>query len=46
MFDNPNIYAFEADKRSIDIFKKYVGDRPINLVETALSLDIYIGDDI
>ena len=37
IFDSPNIYAFEADKRSIDIFKKYVGDKPINLVETALS---------
>ena len=36
-FNIPNIYAFEADKRSIDIFKKYVGDKPINLVETALS---------
>ena len=37
IFDNPIIYAFEADKRSVDIFKKYVGDKPINLVETALS---------
>ena len=37
IFENPNIYAFEADKRSVEIFKKYVGDRPINLVETALS---------
>ena len=37
LFENPSIYAFEADKRSVDIFKKYVGDRPINLVETALS---------
>ena len=37
LFSNPTIYAFEADKRSVDIFKKYVGHRPINLVETALS---------
>ena len=37
LFKSPNVYAFEADKRSIDIFKKYVGDKPVNLVETALS---------
>tara|TARA_S200000501_G_C20693056_1_gene686050 strand:+ start:45 stop:719 length:675 start_codon:yes stop_codon:yes gene_type:complete len=37
LFDNPNIYAFEADKRSVEIFKKYVQDRPIQLIETALS---------
>ena len=37
LFKNPNIYAFEADSRSVEIFKKYVGSRPINLVETALS---------
>ena len=37
LFKSPNIYAFEADKRSVDVFKKYVGDKPINLVEIALS---------
>jgi FkbM family methyltransferase len=37
LFANPTIYAFEADKRSADIFKTHVGDKPINLVETALS---------
>jgi len=37
LYESPNIYAFEADKRSIDIFNKYVGDKPINLIETALS---------
>lgn len=37
VFDDPTIYAFEADNRSVELFKKYVGDKPINLIETALA---------
>ena len=37
MFEDAKIYAFEADDRSVDVFKKYVGSKPINLVEMALS---------
>lgn len=37
IFDKPKIYAFEADKRSVDIFKKHVGSAKINLIQTALS---------
>lgn len=38
LFENPTIYAFEGDKRSIDIFNKLSkGDDNIKLVETVLS---------
>jgi len=37
MFESPDIYAFEADSRSVELFKKYVGNKPINLIETALA---------
>ena len=38
IFPKSIIYSFEADKRSIDVFNKVVGDtEDINLIETALS---------
>jgi len=37
IFENPKLYAFEADKRSIEIFKNHVGNVPVTLIETALS---------
>lgn len=38
LFPESNIYSFEADERSVDIFNKVVGDvGGIHLIETALS---------
>tara|TARA_R100001509_G_scaffold160592_1_gene128581 strand:+ start:189 stop:863 length:675 start_codon:yes stop_codon:yes gene_type:complete len=37
VFSNPKLFAFEADSRSVDVFKSHVGSKPITLVETALS---------
>ena len=38
LFSNPTIYAFEADKRSIELFKKNVGiNKHIHLNDIALS---------
>ena len=37
LFDNPTIYAFEADDRSINLFNKHVGDASIQLIKTALA---------
>ena len=38
LFENPTIYAFEGDKRSVDLFNKLSkGDDNIKLVETVLS---------
>tara|TARA_R110000744_G_scaffold115139_2_gene215362 strand:+ start:2551 stop:3231 length:681 start_codon:yes stop_codon:yes gene_type:complete len=37
IFNTPTIYAFEGDDRSINTFKKYIKNAPINLVETLLS---------
>ena len=50
LFPQSEIYSFEADKRSIDVFNKIAGDvKNINLIETALSnvdgeIDWYASD--
>ena len=49
VFDNPVIYAFEGDDRSINLFKKHVKDAPIILIETLLTdvdgfVDFYKSD--
>ena len=37
IFNNPKIYAFEADNRSTSFLKKYIKDTNINLIKLALS---------
>ena len=37
IFNNANVYAFEIDDRSIELFKQCVNNKSIQLVETALS---------
>ena len=37
IFDNPVIYAFEGDDRSLNLFKQHVKDAPIILIETLLT---------
>jgi len=37
LFDDPVIYAFEADDRSINLFNSHVGESPIQLIKTALA---------
>ena len=50
LFPKSNIFSFEADKRSVEIFNKIVGKtKNINLIETALSdvdgeIDWYASD--
>ena len=37
VFSAPKLFAFEANNRSVDVFKSHVGSKPVTLVETALS---------
>lgn len=37
IFRNPKLFAFEADERSVELFKDNVKNKPITLIETALS---------
>ena len=37
IFNNANVYAFEIDDRSLELFKQYVNNSSVQLFETALS---------